>query len=165
MQETLEDPVVGNALKAYLKTQETLITSIPREAAAKIHALALENLISGQRAGSIVDALMEIANITKTRADLIARTETARASSGLTQIRANAVGSEGYIWRTSRDSLVRDSHAALEGKYIKWDSPPKTDNGISPYHAGQGPNCRCYPEPVIPGITQDSASKRRFRCK
>ena len=54
-----------------------------------------------------------------------------------------------YIWRTSRDERVRESHLVLEGKTFSWDSPP--DVG----HPGQDINCRCTAEPVIPGLEDD----------
>jgi uncharacterized protein with gpF-like domain len=36
----------------------------------------------------------------------------------------------------------------MEGKFVTWDDPPTLDGMKG--HAGQFPNCRCYPEPVIP---------------
>jgi hypothetical protein len=36
----------------------------------------------------------------------------------------------------------------MEGKYVAWDAPQTLD--MMTGHAGEFPNCRCYPEPVIP---------------
>ena len=36
----------------------------------------------------------------------------------------------------------------MEGKFVRWDSPPTLDGMTG--HAGEFPNDRCYPEPVIP---------------
>jgi hypothetical protein len=36
----------------------------------------------------------------------------------------------------------------MEGEFVPWDKPPNLDNMQG--HAGEFPNCRCYPEPVIP---------------
>jgi uncharacterized protein with gpF-like domain len=36
----------------------------------------------------------------------------------------------------------------MEGVFVEWDKPPILDNMRG--HAGEFPNCRCYPEPVIP---------------
>ena len=58
------------------------------------------------------------------------------------------MGSLGYIWRTARDGDTRPSHRAMEGKFVKWDEPQLLDGMTG--HAGEFPNCRCYPEPVIP---------------
>lgn len=149
----------GEALRSFLETQSYLITSIPLEAARRAQSLALEQLSGNQAGVNIVDELLRIAHITRGRAELIARTEVARASSALTMVRAISVGSEGYIWRTARDSLVRKEHKPLEGRFIRWDKPPKAMANGTRAHAGMCPNCRCYPEPVIPG-----KASTRFRA-
>ena len=94
---------------------------------------------------------MAIGGTTKARANTIARTEVSRASTMFTQARAEAIGSDGYIWRSSEDSDVRDEHKELNGKFFKWNEPPVADKrtGIRA-HAGCIWNCRCYAEPVIP---------------
>jgi uncharacterized protein with gpF-like domain len=99
-------------------------------------------------------------------ARLIARTETARTASVLTEVRAKSVGSEGYIWRTSLDADVRPkigtpnfaklntlamgSHRKLEGTFHRWDDPPIASENGERAHPGQIYNCRCWPEPVLP---------------
>ena len=60
--------------------------------------------------------IMAIGGTTKARANTIARTEVSRASTMFTQARAEAIGSDGYIWRSSEDSDVRDEHKELNGK-------------------------------------------------
>lgn len=147
------------AILAQLQAEQVrLITSIPLEAAKQVHEKALAGLSMGQRFDAIAKDLFAVGDITKARATLIARTEVGRAASNLTQARAQYVGSDGYIWRTIGDVDVRPEHKKLEGKFIRWDSPPKTDKGLAPYHAGCGPNCRCYAEPVIPKRFEDDAS-------
>jgi len=91
---------------------------------------------------------MESGDVARSRALLIARTEVTRTATTLTQARAEHIGSEGYIWRTAGDGDVRPSHRAMNGKFVRWDSPPTLDNLTG--HAGCVPNCRCYAEPVIP---------------
>lgn len=146
----LKNAPTGQVLQALQQEQVRLIKSLPLEAAQRVHDLSEELLSTGQRWGTIVEKVHELGGITRSRAVLIARTETSRAASNLTQARAQFIGSEGYIWRTSADGDVRPSHRRMNGKFVRWDSPPKTDKGLDPYHAGCGPNCRCYAEPVIP---------------
>lgn len=140
----------GNAFAMLLDLQVGLIKSIPRDAASRVQALSVEGLVTGARASTIAAEIMRTEEVSKAKATTIARTEVSRASSTLTESRARFVGSEGYIWRTSGDADVRETHQAMEGRYVRWDKPPVTDKGLGPYHAGCGPNCRCYPEPVIP---------------
>lgn len=130
--------------------QVVLITSIPTVAAERVHKLTQAGLVDSRRADEIAQEILNSGKVTEARARLIARTEVARTASNFTQARARFAGSEAYIWHTSGDARVRDTHAAMNGKVVRWDTPPKTDIHLDPYHAGCGPNCRCYPEPIFP---------------
>jgi SPP1 gp7 family putative phage head morphogenesis protein len=83
------------------------------------------------------------------RATLIARTETARANSVLTQARAEHVGAEQYIWKTAGDARVRENHRRLNNTVQSWSDPPESD---PPLHSHPGAifNCRCIALPIIP---------------
>jgi len=139
---------IGEAMRAVMAEQVTLIRSLPLEAAERVHRLVIEGQETGARAETIAREIMRTGEVTKSRAMLIARTEVGRASSTLTMARAEAIGSVGYIWRTSRDSDVRPSHKRMEGRFVSWAEPPELDGMTG--HAGALPNCRCYSEPVIP---------------
>lgn len=138
---------VGAAMRRLLDEQVELITSIPTQAAERVHELATEGVSSGRRAEEIVGDIMRTGDVTRSRAELIARTETSRAATTLTEARSLALGSEGYIWRTAKDANVRDSHARMEGRFVRWSQPPTLDKLTG--HAGALPNCRCYPEVVF----------------
>lgn len=145
--EILNTPV-GERMRELMEDQIDLITSLPREAAERVHKLVSQNLEQSSRGEHLQAEIFRTGEVTKSRATLIARTETSRCASVLTQARAEYVGSEGYIWRTVHDSDVRPSHKKMEGKFVRWDSPPTLD-GLRG-HAGALPNCRCFAEPVIP---------------
>ena len=130
------------------REQVKLITSLPIEAAERVHHLVMEAQLSGKRADEIAKEILRTGEVTSNRAKLIARTEVARTAASLTQVRAKHIGSTHYIWRTSQDGDVRESHKKMANKVIAWDSPPEVDPGKR-YHAGMFPNCRCYPEPII----------------
>lgn len=147
--EVHKNSVTGKLLRALHAEQVDLITSLPLEAAQRVHELTIKNLEKGGRSVDIAKEIMRTGLVTQGRANLIARTEVARTSSLLTESRAKSIGSEGYIWRTSHDQDVRLSHKKMEGKFVRWDSPPTLIDGTTT-HAGQIYNCRCYPEPVIP---------------
>ncbi len=147
--EEIREAPTGEALRQYLAEQVHLITSLPTEAAERVHNLTLEGMVDAARASEISKEILRSGEVTKSRANLIARTEVARTSSGLTMVRAKHVGSEGYVWRTARDTDVRKSHKEMEGKFVSWDTPPVLSDGTVT-HAGMIYNCRCYPEPVVP---------------
>lgn len=133
-----------------MREQVGLIKSLPLSAAERIQELSTAGIASGRRAEDLVGEILGQGAVSASRARLIARTEVSRAAATFTQARARYAGSEGYIWRTSGDGDVRDTHRKMNGRFVRWDDPPKTDKNLAPYHAGCGPNCRCYPDPVLP---------------
>lgn len=139
---------VGGRMRELLGQQVRLITSLPIDAGQRVHELTLRGLEGGERARGIAREILRTGEVTSSRATLIARTEVGRTASVLTQARAERVGSTGYIWRSARDTDVRPSHRAMEGKFVAWSDPPTLDGMTG--HAGCLPNCRCHPEPVIP---------------
>lgn len=139
---------VGATAAKLMDEQVELIKSIPLKAAERAQKLALEAVVNGDRASEVAERLMKSSRVGESDAILIARTETARANSVLTQARATAIGSTHYIWRTSQDAAVRESHRKMEGKVEAWNAPPALDDGTQG-HPGTFPNCRCYPEPIF----------------
>lgn len=148
VREQIRNTDIGAVYQQLLNDQVRLIKSLPLDAAQRIHDLSTRSLIESNRSSEIAGLIMATGRVTRSRANTIARTEVSRASCVFTQARAENLGSEGYIWRTSEDGDVRPSHKAMNGKFVAWDSPPTLDNLKG--HAGCLPNCRCYAEPVIP---------------
>ena len=144
----IESAPTGAVLRQLQVEQVQLIQSVPLQAAERIHVLATESTITGRRAEEVAKLILETENVSASRARLIARTEVSRAAANLVQARATWAGSEGYIWRTSNDADVRDSHSRMEGKYVQWARPPTLDKMVG--HAGCLPNCRCFAEPLFP---------------
>jgi SPP1 gp7 family putative phage head morphogenesis protein len=143
----------GQVMQILMGDQVDLITSLPLQAAQRVHSLTIEAMTTtSARASEISKEILRTGHVTESRAMLIARTEVARTASVMTQSRAEYVGSDGYIWRTSGDSDVRPLHKRMEGKYVEWGDPPRMEPTLGRYHAGQGPNCRCYAEPVLKDI-------------
>lgn len=145
----IERAPTGRIARELLEEQVTLIKSIPLEAAQRVHDWTIAGIEDASRSKEIAAQILRSNDVAASRATLIARTEVARTASKLTEARALHVGSEGYIWRTSGDSDVRDSHKKMNGTFVRWDTPPTLTDGTTT-HAGQIYNCRCYPEPVIP---------------
>lgn len=147
LRKMINDAPVGHVMRSIVSEQVKYIKSLPVEAADRVYDIqnrAIEAVVNGERTEHFEQMIAESGNIAKSRAKLIARTETGRATQALTQSRAQAVGSPGYIWRTSKDGDVRDSHHKMEGQYVSWGQPPTLDGMTG--HAGTLPNCRCYCE-------------------
>ena len=160
LHQDIRNAPVGERMRELLDLQVELIQSIPLQAAERVHELAVRARIEGTRAKEIAEEIARSGEVTQSRAMLIARTETSRAATTLVQARAESIGSVAYLWRTSRDGAVRESHRKMEGVLVHWDDPPTLD-GLTD-HAGALPNCRCWPEPVIADPYQPKLRSRRF---
>lgn len=132
------------------RAQVELIKSLPIDAGIRAQNLAMEAVAGGRRPADIAADILASGDVTESRAMLIARTESSRASAVITQSRAQSIGATHYIWRTAGDSDVRESHAEMDGKVVAYDDPPDLDGMTG--HAGEFPNCRCYAEPILSGL-------------
>lgn len=146
---------VERAAIALMNEQVSLIKSIPIESGLRAQEIAREAFLHGTRAQPNDDTIRELeeqmgmtTEVATSRAKLIAVTETARANAAFNQARATAVGAKGYIWRATMDGATRPAHAAMDGEYVRYDSPPHLEDGTVG-HAGTFPRCRCYGEPVF----------------
>lgn len=147
----LERAPIGERVRELMGLQVDLITSIPTRAAQRVHELTIEALESSARAKEAAAEIAQSANVTASRALLIARTETSRTATVLLQARAESIGSTHYRWRTAEDGDVRPGHRAMEGRICEWANPPAVnENGqVMRHHPGSIWNCRCWAEPII----------------
>ena len=154
----LEGTATREALDLAMAENVALIRTIPQEHFTRVSRSILAAYRGETFAeGSLTNRLAKIGNITKRRAQFIARDQTSDLVSDLNQIRQQEVGIEGYLWRNSQDIRVvgrpggtyptgnrrHMDHWTREGKFYRWDDPP------SDGHPGKPINCRCFAEPVI----------------
>lgn len=147
--EMTETPV-GELFDRLMAEQVSLIKSMPLEAAQRVHDLTKANITEGKRGTTLIEEIMEQGKVSRSKAKLIARTETARTASKMTEARALSVGSTSYVWRTARDANVRHTHRKLEGKTFRWDNPPECDPG---HHAHPGQIWNCFPGDTSVSLT------------
>lgn len=141
---------VGFVAQDIVARQVQIIKSLPLEAADRvrdIQARAMEAVINGERPDALYRMIMESGDVAESRAKMIARTEIGRATTALTQARAESIGSEGYWWRIE-GAGTRDSHRRMKDQFVRWDNPPTLDGMTG--HAGCLPNCKCWPEVQVP---------------
>ena len=142
------ETAIGAVAKRITDEQVHLIKSLPIEAGERVQELARKSMSEGWRASHLAEMIQKSGEVTKSRANTIARTEIHKAWSAFTQSRAQYVGANQYIWRTAGDEIVRDSHAQMEGVVCDFNNPPTLSDGDTG-NAGEFPNCRCYSEPII----------------
>lgn len=83
-------------------------------------------------------------------ARLIARTESAKLQTAIDEYRATSLGSVCYQWLSSHDKRTRPSHRQMNNVVVFWrpdNQKPLLDNMRG--NAGEFPNCRCTPIPIL----------------
>lgn len=127
-----------------------MIKSIPTRMLEILNHKYTSTLIEEVAKGSLPRGTFarELAKHGHRQAKVIARTETAKLQTVIMEERATSLGSVVYEWLASNDKRTRPSHKAMNGVIVFWDkSKPLLDNMRG--HAGEFPNCRCAPEPIL----------------
>lgn len=120
-----------------------LVENAARVYADDVRAIFDDPDLYGLTVDELKARLLDRADVSESRAELIARDQTLKLNGAMTQTRQENAGVTSYVWNTSHDSRVRDSHAELDGETFSWDSPPE------PGHPGEDYQCRCTALPVI----------------
>lgn len=139
------EPWLADVLEASTTANVALIESIPNKLLPEVEGLINRAYNGGMRVEALADEIFGRFDVAESRAKLIARDQTSKLNGALTRLRQQNVGVEQYIWRTSLDERVRDSHAEKEGQTFSWSNPPD-DTG----NPGDDYQCRCYAEMVLP---------------
>lgn len=110
----------------------------------------LEDPSNFQRAlGELEDLIRERADVSLSRANLIATDQTLKLNSSLMRARHEAAGIDRYTWSTSLDERVRPMHAELEGEEFRYDDPPVTNEDGDTNNPGDDYRCRCVAAPIV----------------
>ncbi|AVH14379.1 minor capsid protein [Acinetobacter indicus] len=128
-----------------------LIKSIPSQHLDKVEQIVLNGIQSGLKSEFMVKAIQGIGHSTEKRAKLIARDQTGKLTSKLTEVRQTKLGITHYYWSCSRDERVRDSHLARDGKLYAWTHVH--DDG----HPGIPIRCRCVAIPYTAHLFDPNA--------
>jgi SPP1 gp7 family putative phage head morphogenesis protein len=133
-----------------------LITSLPLEAAQRVHDIVYGNIYTGKkRAETIAKEIYRTGQVTQSRAKLIARTEVSRVSTGLTKVRSEAVGIDFYRWDSTHDIRTRPSHKFMNNIIcsLKENPNPEKLSGLGKSYGSYLPgatfNCRCTLLPLV----------------
>lgn len=151
---TMEKVVLDNFL---------MIKSIPREVVKIMEHKYATTLIEEVAKGKLSRGAFErqLKSHGHKNAKLIARTETAKLQTAILQGRAQNLGSVAYEWRASHDRRTRPSHRDMDGVIVFWrqgTEKPNLDNMVG--NAGEFPNCRCTPQPII---DEDDITKATYK--
>ena len=135
---------VGDILVASTNQNVNLITSIPSEYFKKLETAIYQGTTEGTPLGGLAKQIKEIGNTTDNRAKLIARDQSTKLNSTLSQTRQTNIGVEEYIWKVADfTERTRESHLKNANKRFRWDNPPPTG------HPGHDIQCRCIAQAVF----------------
>jgi len=178
-------PIVGDSIKEQWEADfMELCTSVRSDLKKNCSQIAFENWMSGNTRTETKKLMMKkVRSMSKSKAELISRTEVGKLNSALTKEQYQEVGLDYYQWAAGMDGRTRATHARMNTKICSWDNvdyyyelvdnklikKPRT-SGMVHLHTGQDYNCRCIALPwditfagsyvldtVGTGITQQAA--------
>ena len=145
----------GSRVHQIVRENANLISSLPLEAARTM----TDEVMKAQQSGALPKTLAKMASkrfpeLLRSRVHLISRTETAKASSALTQARCERLNLDWFEWETSHDKRTRTSHKNMNAVLCSWSDLPSPEKLVGEkdygkYAAGGTFNCRCLVIPLL----------------
>jgi len=151
-------PLIAKTLKTYstrnanliiepiLESGEAVSNTLLNKIRKDVQAITAGSLTKGKSIRTITKEIQETTGVIKSKARFWARDQLGKTYSQLREIRQREAGFPGYIWMTSLDRRVRESHARLHGQFFSWDE--QTPIGV---HPGEDYQCRCDAIPAFDG--------------
>lgn len=130
-------------VKAWATENAALIQSLDARMVGDVVRLVTRAAEDGTATRTLAAQIAERAEVSRSRAKVIARDQVGKLMSRASQERARAAGAGSYRWSSSKDERVRPEHAARDGKVFRWDDPPPGG------HPGTEVLCRCVAVPIF----------------
>jgi SPP1 gp7 family putative phage head morphogenesis protein len=154
LQKEMEGPT-GAKVHQLVRENASYISSISLDAAQTVVSEVEKAQQAGARTGTLSKMYAKrFPELIRSRVNLISRTETAKASTALTQARCDNLNIQWFEWITSEDSRVRLSHRNMNGVIVAWNDLPSPEalageKSYGKYAAGGIFNCRCTLAPIL----------------
>lgn len=137
-------------VEAWVAENVGLITSLGDGVLGEIEQMVLEAATGGRPTLDLAADIQTRFSVGYSRASLIARDQTAKLSSRITQEQHQRYGITKYMWSTSGDARVRQDHADLDGTIQEYANPPIADTRSGKRgHPGEVWQCRCTGSAVL----------------
>lgn len=146
----VKEPWLRSETDKFVKTNVDLITSIPEKHFEEIRGIVADAWQKGTNVDVLTKKFQERFGVSQWRARLIARDQVSKLNGQLNMLRQTDQGITHYVWRTSLDERVRETHKSKEGERFAWAEPPD-DTG----HPGNDYQCRCTAEPDIESMLEE----------
>lgn len=166
----LKDLGIGSAaIENFRKYNVGLIKSLAGKQLEEIRDILQTAEAEALRVETLRGILEDRFDVTKSKADLLARDQVLKLNGQLTQDRQTRAGVTKYIWTTSRDERVRGkpdglyppekskgNHYQLDGTVQSWLSPPVVSEDGRREHPGGDYQCRCTAFPILEELDESS---------
>jgi len=146
------DPGVAALVDGWRAGNVDKITSLVGKELTEITKLLESAGAVGLRVEQLRDQIRDRFGVTKSKAALLARDQTLTLNAQIARQRQQNLGIQEYIWSTSGDGRVRETHADLDGTTQRWDNPPEMSEDGRRGHPGDDYQCRCTAFPVLPEL-------------
>lgn len=149
-------PAMRDVLDATVAENVSLIKSIPSQFLTEVEGLVMRSVVRGRDLSELSRELRQRYQITRRRAELIARDQNNKATSALRRVREVELGLEEGVWLHSKAGKEpRRTHLANDGERFSirdgwFDPDPRVRKRILP---GELINCRCTWRPVVKGFS------------
>jgi SPP1 gp7 family putative phage head morphogenesis protein len=138
------DPNVFKILMATTSTSVDKIKTLEAIHFGSLKSMLIMSYSRGETTEDLTKKIQKQFGVTRSRARFYAVNEMGNLNAALTEHKQTEAGVTRYIWRTSEDERVRDTHATKNGEIFEWANPPE-DTG----HPGRDYRCRCTAEPIL----------------
>lgn len=137
-------------LERWVMENVGLIKSIPEDTLDRMREIVYDGFTNGETTTRMVKEIQRAYGMSRRRAELIARDQTAKLNGQIQRAQQLDAGITEYVWSTAGDERVREGHRALEGKRFSWYDPPVVDERTGRRcHPEQDYQCRCIGRPVF----------------
>lgn len=153
------DATLAPLVESWTAENVALIKDLSNGYLTKVEGIVQRGVRGGIGTKTIAADIQAATGVSTRRATLIARDQVSKLNGAITQHRQRKNGIQYYIWSTSGDERVRDSHILMDGLLCRWDDPTvySPDNGRTwvarageMLHPQEAVQCRCVANPVFP---------------
>jgi SPP1 gp7 family putative phage head morphogenesis protein len=158
----LSDESRARLKKEYTDSLKPWIKKFSAETIGELREQIEANALTGYRFDHLVNRVQSRYDVSRSKAEFLARQETALYVSRHREVRFAESGITQYVWRTAGGPRVREDHRKLEGRVFSYAHPPVVDEATNRRaNPGGDFNCRCVDEPVLPPILQTQSAERK----
>jgi SPP1 gp7 family putative phage head morphogenesis protein len=146
-----ESPIIWDRVNETINKNRKIASSAFKSHFADVQSQIESGIRNGTSYQELAKKISETTDVSLSRAEFWAKDQAKNFYAEQTKLRQTAAGFPGFIWKTQKDSRVRDTHELLQDKYYTWDDLPFVNRkglGLVRTKPGDEWGCRCWAEPA-----------------